>query len=304
MEKGKKQQLVLKGVQVHVSSEVNGLEMGVLSDGTAYLSGRALSKLCDVANSSIVDATADWASGKRTSKLSQWLMERGLSRDSLYVKTSKPGVAGNFVNAYTDDVVNLIVEYYAFEAPIPSKVARENYRVLNRAGIRTFVYTALGYNPTPSAVPAEWRQFHDRLLLVSAPVGYFCVFKETADLVLATIRTGLPADVNTVLDISIGQAWALHWKTNGLEVKYGARQKHSHNYPDYFPQAKSNPQDMNVYPVAALPEFRTWLQTEYVPMRFPAYLNTKIAAGVLPPSAAELVIAAGTPRLPAHDASG
>ncbi len=222
-----------EGLKIQVSNEVNGLEMGVLSDGTAYLSGRALSKLCDVANSSIVDASSDWSSGKRASKLSQWITERGFARDSLYVKTEKPGVAGNFVNAYTDDVVSIILEYYAFEAPIPSKPARENYRILN--------------------------------------------------------------DVNTVLDISIGQAWAAHWKGKDLEAKFGPRQKHEHNYPDYFPQAKSNPQDMNVYPIAALPEFRVWLQTEYIPKRFPAYLKTKISLGVLPASAAELVLHAAAP---------
>lgn len=32
--------------QVKIAKEIDGLEMGVLSDGTAYLSMRALSKLC------------------------------------------------------------------------------------------------------------------------------------------------------------------------------------------------------------------------------------------------------------------
>ena len=67
------------------------------------------------------------------------------------------------------------------------------------------------------------------------------------------------------------------------------------NYPDYFPQAKSNPQDMNVYPVAALPEFRVWLQTEYIPKKFPSYLKGKVKDGILPPSAAELLLSHALP---------
>jgi hypothetical protein len=289
-------QMVLKNMSVQVEREVNGLEMGVLSDGTAYLTGRALANLCGIRNSSISEASKDWlenAPGHRTTRLAVWLEQQGLARDSLYVLTEKPKVGGNVAYAYPDDVVTLVVEYYAYEAANTTPEAKRNHRILTRAGVRAFVYHQLGYDPA-KAIPAAWRQFHDRLLLASAPVGFFSVFKETADFVLAAIRRGLEVDPHIVPDISMGQAWAAFWKDNDLAAKFGQRDHHEHNYPDYFPQAASNPQEIWVYPVHALGEFRLWLHREYIPNRFPKYLKGKVTAGVLPASTAELLLADST----------
>jgi hypothetical protein len=95
--------------------------------------------------------------------------------------------------------------------------------------------------------------------------------------------------------------WAAYWRDNGLEEKFGASKKSKHNYPDYSPQAASNPQDMNVYPVAALGKFRTWLLREWIPKRFPDYLASKVKAGILAASTAELLLTAAEPlALPAE----
>ncbi|HEX7624009.1 MAG TPA: hypothetical protein VF400_10600 [Anaeromyxobacteraceae bacterium] len=282
-------QLVLKQLQMQVSTTVNGIEMGVLPDGTAYLTGRALSKLCGVRNSSISEATSDWASnaaGKRTTRLARWLEVQGVTRDSLYVHAEKPVVAGKVAYPYPDDVVARIIEYYAYDAENPTDEAKHNFRILGRAGVRTIVYHQLGLDPR-NAVPQVWRQFHDRILLDSTPAGYFSVFKESTDLVLDAIKAGLPVDTHAVPDISVGQAWATHWKAKDLAAKCGARGKHAHNYPEYFPHAKSNPQDIdNIYPVEALGDFRRWMQEEYMPLRFPKDIPGEVSDGVLPPSAA------------------
>lgn len=281
-------QLALPTIQV--SKEVNGLEMGVLSDGTAYLSQKALSKLCGVANSSISEASSEWLTGKRTSKLARWLAEQGFSRDSLYTKTADQPSGGTAPYAYQEDVCHLVLEYYAFMAPTTTEQAQKNFRTLARAGLRAFVYTAVGFDPANS-VPAAWRHFHDRMLLSNAPSGYFSVFKETADFVLAAIRRGLSVDTHTVPDISVGKSWSAYWEASGFTAKYGARVKHDHNYPEYFPQAASNPQEIWVYPVQALGEFRIWMQNTYVPQKFPTYLEGKVKKGLLPASAAELLLA-------------
>jgi len=203
-------------------------------------------------------------------------------------------VAGNVAYPYPDDVVTRIIEYYAYDAENTTDEAKHNFRSLGRAGVRTFVYHQLGFDARDAA-PQVWRQFHDRILLDSTPAGYFSVFKESTDLVLAAIKAGLPVDAQTVPDISIGGAWATHWKVNDLAAKYRDRGKHALNYPEYFPQAKTNPQDINIYPVEALGDFRRWMQKEYIPLRFPNYVQGTVSDGVPPPSAVELLLAHALP---------
>jgi hypothetical protein len=170
----------------------------------------------------------------------------------------------------------------------------QNFRSLARAGLRLFVYSALGYDPAHQ-IPSEWRQFHDRTMLVTAPFGYFSVFREAAEIVIFAIRGGLPCDEHTIPDISIGVNWARYWTENDLAATHSERIKHEHNYPDYFPQAASNPQDIWVYPVSALGDFRTWLYTHYLPEKFRRYLQDKVRKGALPASTAELLLAQTVP---------
>jgi len=280
-------------LSIQVTKVVNGLEMGVLSDGTAYFTGRALSNLCGVANSSISEATTAWGVDSKTTRLTKWLAAQGFSRDTLATPTDQPGVAGNVKYAYQEDISQLILEFYALDVGNPT--ALKNHRLLTRAGLRLFVYGALGYDPN-NLVPPSWRQFHDRTLLVNAPAGHFSVFKESAPLIVAAIRAGLPVDDKTVPDISIGIAWAKHWKSKKLSDEFGEASKYDHNYPAYFAQAASNPQPMNVYPLRAIAEFRVWMEEKYIPEKFPAYIKGKVSQGLIPLSAAELFLAEITPK--------
>ena len=89
----------------------------------------------------------------------------------------------------------------------------------------------------------------------------------------------------------MGIHWAKHWKTAELENVYSPRIKYEHNYPDYFPQALSNPQESNCYPESALGEFRRWFREVYIGAgKFEAYLTTKVKAKALPISVAQLAI--------------
>lgn len=45
---------------IETDTEKNGIGMGVLSDGTAYLHGRGLARLCDVSNARIVELGQVW----------------------------------------------------------------------------------------------------------------------------------------------------------------------------------------------------------------------------------------------------
>lgn len=278
-----------------VEREVNGLEMGVLDDGTPFLSMRGLTELCGVSNAHLSVVSAEWLQGKRDSKLAQFLARNGILAASLYTEIAAPGTPRGTKYAFPDSVCTLVLEYYAFEANNPNGVAVQNYRVTSRAGLRLFIYSTLGYDPR-ELVPQPWRQFHDRMTLVSAPAGYFSVFKESADFVINSIRGGLAIDDRTVPDISIGITWADYWKKNKLAEQFGERVKFDHSYPEYFAQAASNPQPMNVYPIAALGSFRGWLEQVYVPEKFPNYLTTKVFQGVLPASVAQvMLLQAGVP---------
>lgn len=277
-------------VPVALAREVNGLEMGVLNDGTPYMTGRGVAELCGAAVSTIINQKTEWAAARRTNKLAQMLKATGYAEDQLAIPVTSGGKRSD---AYPEIVVMTMLEYYAFEAPeAPTREqARLNYRRLARAGFRLFVYTALGWDPR-AAVPEPWRQFHDRQLLHSVPVGYFSVFKESTDFVIAAIKAGMKIDSTTVPDVSIGKLWGKYWEEDALDEKYGARIRHEHNYPDYFPQADSNPQPMWVYPVSALGDFRIWMHATYIPKKFPKYLDSKVRSGQLPASTAELVIKA------------
>jgi hypothetical protein len=283
--------------KVQVSKEVNGIEMGVLEDGTPFLSMRGLTRLCGVSNSHLSDTAKAWLEGRHgATKLGQFLLNAGIAvNESLYAPIPVTKAQGTVQYAFSDRISSLVLEYYAFEADGKNATALNNYRLTSRAGLRLFIYSTLGWDPA-NLVPQPWRHFHDRVTLVSAPTGFFSVFKESADFVIHSIRGGLKVDDRTVPDISIGSAWADYWKKNKLSAAHGDRVRHDHSYPDYFPQAASNPQEIWVYPVAALPAFRVWLQTEYVQKKFPNYLSTKVLQGALPASAAELMLVeAGAP---------
>jgi hypothetical protein len=279
-------------LRVEVAKDVNGIEMGVLSDGTAYLTGAGLARLCGTAKSTIYERSAEWMEGKRTGRLAQMLAEEGI--EELYKVLDTPGPA---TYAYGEKVCMIFLAYYAFEVPRPTEQAKHAVRKLMHAGLRAFVYTALGYDPLNRLSPA-WQHFHARVMLVGAPAGYFCVFNESTHLVVSAMRAGLPVDERTVPDISIGRTWSDCWKENALEEQHSPRIRHDHNYPDFFPQAASNPQPMWVYPNSALGDFRDWFQRVYVPEKLPQYLKAKVRQGLLPPSAAEMLLLSATPPSP------
>jgi hypothetical protein len=139
--------------------------------------------------------------------------------------------------------------------------------------LQRFIYDSLNYRP-----PLEkWKYHNDRVSILknSAPSGHFIVFHEITGLIVDLINANLTVSDKTIPDISVGIAWAEYWKENKLEEKYGPRIPCDHSYPDYYPQASSNPQEIHAYPDASLPTFRQWFRSEYLPTKFPAYILRK-----------------------------
>ena len=131
-----------------------------------------------------------------------------------------------------------------------------------------------GSSPSDKA----WKQFEDRVSLVydNVPSGYFCIFREIADVFATLFSKGIDPGTRMILDISVGSHWATHWRTGKLAERYGEKAQFNHYYPDYFRQSFSNPQLAACYPEDALPAFRRWMRDVYVPTKMPAYLQTQV----------------------------
>lgn len=119
------------------------------------------------------------------------------------------------------------------------------------------------------------------------------MFNEAHTIIYEMIQAGAEVGEKTVVDISIGQHWSKFWDDNGLASQYGSRAKYPHRYPASHPQANSNPQEAWCYPLAALGQYRVWLQNQYIEGgKFAKYIDGKVKRGDLPPSVAQLAIEA------------
>jgi hypothetical protein len=280
-------------LQIQKQTEIDGVGMGVLTDGTPFLTNRGLARLCGVNSGRISELAANWDSPTPmsiTAQVKKILQDRGAAvPEHPYIEIKQR--SGTF-HAYSDVVCLAVLEYYAFDAGSGVREqAQKNYRLLAGKALHDFIYTQLGYDPNHN-LPEAWAQFHARVSLTynAVPFGYFSIFKEIADMIVTLGEAGLHINSDFVPDISVGQAWSKHWADKNLEEKYGERIKWEHNYPQMFPQAKSNPQYPWAYPDAALPEFRRWFQEEYIgDGKFSKYINTKIKAKELSPSFAQQV---------------
>jgi hypothetical protein len=275
--------------------EFNGIEMGVLESGTPYLTGRGLAKMCGISEATLRELSGNWQEEKekrRGKAIDRLLNEHGFSENNLLVPVR---VNGAIHHAYTDLVCMSLLEYYAFDAAETRKEATANYRLLARYTFRSFIYEKTGYSPQID----RWKYFLDRVDLNAdtVPMGYFSIFREMNGLIVTLINGNVLVDDNTIPDLSVGMTWGKYWVTNDLFRAFGERIKYEHNFPDYYPQAKSNPQEPWAYPNACLPTFREWFYAEYVDKKFPAYLTKKVKAQSLGYAEMQHLLAVVQPKL-------
>lgn len=282
--------------------EREGIQMGVLNNGSPYLTMRGLARLCGVDASAIARLTTDWLEERqkpRGQKIDQILLNKGIRLTQLYWNVTVNGVE---VRAYPDSVCMAILEYYAFEAgQVDNTTALKNFRALAENTLRRFIFLSVGIDPE-NPQRGAWKCFHERLQLNSQiPFGYFSVFSEMADLTLKMINGGFDFGPASVPDISVGIGWGKHWTSSNLDDKYGKRTKYPHVYPDWFPQHRAGPVEAWVYPDDALGEFRRWMQQSYLPTKFPAYIAVKAKEGAIPNvDAVKLLNQVKKPELPKH----
>lgn len=262
---------------IEKQTEFDGIEMGVLESGLPYLSGRGLARMCGIDHKSLHELASNWPDEKfkpRGKVINQLLEQAGYAENTLYMRSEHGGTE---VNAYPEPVCMALLEYYAFLADEKREKAVNAFRALARLQFRDFVYKAVGYSPEQRIIDS-WKHFHDRLDLTkdSVPLGYFGVYGAIASMIIPMISAGVVINDSLIPDISVGRAWSAHWKSNNLAAKYGDRKNYEHNYPDYYPQAKSNPQEPYAYPDDALGEFKRWLRQTYIVTKLPAYLTSKV----------------------------
>ncbi len=262
---------------IEVQKDVNGIEMGVLENGIAYLTQRGLSLISGVSRSVIQAITAEWEEhyydeilGKdRISFLKEYLFKNGYTDVKLYIETKKDGSSHY---AYPDIVCMAILEYYAFESKSANETATGNYRKFAAYGLHKFIYDSLNYTPGD-----KWKYFHDRVSLLqnSVPLGFYSIFHEINGMIVDLINADLVVNDKTLPDISVGRCWGDYWNNKELNKAHGERQHYDHNYPKYYPQALSNPQKPWAYPESSIVAFREWFRNEYLPTKFPKYILTK-----------------------------
>ncbi|WP_454853854.1 hypothetical protein [Rhizobium binxianense] len=284
-------------LEIVVEAEIDGVGMGVLGDGTPFLTLRGLSRMCGVAISTLVKLTEEWGqipTKGREQKIRDMIKAQGFDDTVFFHAVMKNNTIHHAVPAH---VCMATLEYYAFEVN-GNDHAIKSYRTLAKKGFTDFVYAQVGYNPD-GKVSLAWQQFHDRVSLVAnaVPSGFFSIYQEIAGMIVPMINSGVDVGPHIVPDISVGQRWAKHWKDESLEVVYGARQQYKHNYPVYFPQALSNPQTPHCYPDEALGEFRKWFRKTYIEVYLPDYLQNQAKLGKVKPAIATKAIGAFKPKL-------
>ncbi|MBU9272718.1 hypothetical protein [Burkholderia gladioli] len=265
---------------VEKQAEIDGVEMGVLENGIPYLTESGLARMCGIDRKVLNRLAIGWNDERfkpRGRQISQLLEQSGYSEPTLFLKSEHKGVE---INAYTEPVCLALLEYYAFVVEETRTEAVRAFRTLARATFRKFIYDAVGYSPE-HAVLDRWKHFHDRVDLTqdAAPLGYWGVFREISVMIVPMMRAGVMISDKVVPDISVGKAWSTYWEEQNLEEQFGARTRYDHQYPDYYPQSKSNPQPSYAYPNAALGTFRDWLQKNYILTKFPKYLLGQTSKG-------------------------
>jgi len=257
----------------------DGIPMGVLSDGTPYLTLYGLAKLCGIDEAPLRMFTSNWTAEKnkpRGQKIAQYLADRGYPHvEQLYSRVINSSNVET--HAYPDYVCMAIMRYYAMDAAnFDRSVAVGNFVRLAEYTLKRMIYEKANYNPNAS-IDLSFENYRARIKLNDQiPTTHFAVFREIADIAMNLIGGGFPMDDTTSLDGSVGGYWARYWAANRLSEKFGERIQHPHLYPDNYRQAAANKYITAwIYPIEALGVFRKWLHDNYAMDSLPKYLGNK-----------------------------
>jgi prophage antirepressor-like protein len=137
-----------------------------------------------------------------------------------------------------------------------------------------------GIYPPPESAPYELtlKPYTARVVWVmqvrrAMRPGYWCVFVEGADILIAAECILGPANLEMkqydLLDGSIGSHWSRYRQGKPWE---GRRIPYDYTFPKGDPRGTVKPWS---YPGQELPHFKHWLHSEYLAIHMPAYLESK-----------------------------
>jgi hypothetical protein len=109
--------------------------MGVLSDGTPFLTQRGLARLCGVGNAQIGTISTEWNESPqkpRMRRIRAILSNNGVSLEASHVRLERGSRA---IFAYPETLCLAVLEYYAFHA---GSNCRDD-------ALQSFIYTQVGY---------------------------------------------------------------------------------------------------------------------------------------------------------------
>ena len=131
---------------IYPQTERRGFGIGVLSDGTPFLTQRGLARLCGVGNAQIGTISAEWNESPqkpRMRRIRAILSNNGVSLEASHVRLERGSRA---IFAYPETLCLAVLEYYAFHAGSNCRDdARHNFRSLAGSALQSFIYTQVGY---------------------------------------------------------------------------------------------------------------------------------------------------------------
>jgi hypothetical protein len=139
---------------IYPQTQMRGFGMGVLSDGTPFLTQRGLARLCGVRNAHIGTISTEWKESPqkpRMRRIRAILSNSGVSLEEPHVRL-KHGSRAIF--AYPQTLCLAVLEYYAFHAGANCRDdARCNFRSLAGSALQKLIYTQVGYQGDQARPP-------------------------------------------------------------------------------------------------------------------------------------------------------
>lgn len=263
------QQITIPLVPIKHQSEADGFEMGVMSDGTPYLTASGLAYICGTARSNIITLVNDWQNQRllpRGQSISQIIQRNGGNPTADLHTAIK--VRGITYHAIPADFCMAVLEYYAFESRSDAETARDNFRNLAAQSLKEFIYKRTGYKAT-GALPAHLVRYTKNRSKI--PYTHFSMLNEiTLSLIAPLEEAGYTLPENLVPDISEGKLFC-KWLRENRGIEPGDFPMYNHEYPDgrVYPA--------KLYPVEYLEDFRKHFHEVWLTQKAGKYFGERDA---------------------------
>lgn len=261
------QQISIPLVPVRHQSEADGFEMGVMSDGTPYLTASGLAFICGTARSNMITMVNDWQNQRllpRGVAISQIISRNGGNPENDLHSAIK--VKGTTYHAIPADNCMAVLEYYAFESRSDAEIARGNFRNLAAQSLKEFIYTRTGYKAT-GALPAHIVRYTKNRAKI--PYTHFSMLNEmTLSLIAPLEEAGYTLPDNLVPDISEGKLFC-KWLRENRNIEPANFPSYEHEYPD------GRKVSARLYPIEYLDDFRKHFHEVWLAERAAKYFSER-----------------------------